>query len=74
VGAAAATALAIAVLVPVLFRDRLSRVGSYAQFHGGFGVVDFTAGPLFFGTILMSVAFLGAAGFLLGRLWIGERR
>jgi hypothetical protein len=58
VGAAAATA----------------RVGSYAQFHGGFGVVDFTAGPLFFGTILMTVALLGAAGFLLGRLWIGERR
>lgn len=74
VGVAAAAALAFAVLVPVLFRDRLSRVGSYAQFHGGFGVVDFTAGPLFFGTILMTVAFLGAAGFLLGRLWIGERR
>lgn len=74
VGAAAATALAIAVLVPVLLRDRLSRVGSYAQFHGGFGVVDFTAGPLFAGTILMVVAFLGAAGFLLGRLWVGERR
>lgn len=74
VGASAAVALAVAALVPLLLRDRLSRVGSYAQFNGGFGLVDFTAGPLFFSTILMTVAFLGAAGFLLGRLWVGERR
>jgi hypothetical protein len=74
VGGAAAAALAIAILVPVLLRDRLFRVGSLAQFHGGFGLVDFTAGPLFSGTILMTVALLGSAGFLLGRLWAGERR
>ncbi|MBN8612467.1 MAG: hypothetical protein J0L92_17875 [Deltaproteobacteria bacterium] len=74
VGAAAAIALALAVLIPVLLRDRLSHVGSYAQWNGGFGLVDFTAGPIFLGTILMSVAFLAASGFLVGRLWVGERR
>lgn len=67
-------ALGLAGLVPLLLRARLSRVGSYAQFNGGFGLVDFTAGPLFAGTILMAVALLCATGFLLGRLWIGERR
>ena len=70
----AAAALGLAGLVPLLLRARLSRVGSYAQFNGGFGLVDFTAGPLFAGTILMAVALLCATGFLLGRLWIGERR
>lgn len=74
VGAVAGTALVLAVLVPVLFRERLSRVGSYAQWTGGFGLIDFTAGPIFFGTVFMSVAFLLATAFLLGRLWVGERR
>ncbi len=74
VGASAALALAMAVLIPLVFRDRLAHVGTYAQWLGGFGLVDFTAGPAFLGTILMSVAFLVAASFLVGRLWVGERR
>lgn len=73
-GGLAAAALLVAVLVPVALRDRLSRVGSYAQFSGGFGMTDFAAGPLLAGTVVMSLAFLLAAGFLLGRLWVGERR
>lgn len=73
-GALAGTSLLLAVLVPVLLRDRLGRVGTYAQFSGGFGMTDFSAGPLFLGTLVMSAAFLVAAGFLLGRLWVGERR
>ncbi len=73
-GGLAGAALLLAVLVPVLLRDRLSRVGSYAQFSGGFGMTDFSAGPLLTGTVVMSLAFLLAAGFLLGRLWVGERR
>ncbi|MBX7191255.1 MAG: hypothetical protein K1X94_04330 [Sandaracinaceae bacterium] len=74
VGGVAGGALVVAILVPVLLRERLSHVGSFAQFNGGFGLVDFTAGPLFHGTLLMIATLLGAAGFLLGRLWVGERR
>lgn len=74
VGVLAGAALLVAAAVPLLLRDRLSRVGSFAQWNGGFGLVDFTAGPILVGTLLMWAAFLAAAGFLLGRLWVGERR
>ncbi|AKF05287.1 hypothetical protein [Sandaracinus amylolyticus] len=54
--------------------DRLAVVGSYAQYRGSFGLVPFTEGPLFLGTIAMcSIVAIGLA-FLLARVWLGARR
>jgi hypothetical protein len=73
-GGIAGLALLVAVGVPLLLRDRLSRVGSFSQFEGGFGLTDFTAGPLFLGTLTMGGVLAVGMAFLLGRLWVGERR
>lgn len=73
-GAVAGLALLVAIGVPLLLRDRLSRVGSFSQYEGGFGLVDYTAGPIFAGGLLMGAILVLAMGFLLGRLWVGERR
>jgi hypothetical protein len=60
--------------VAALARDRLSVVGSYAQFHGGFGLAAFDEGPLLPGTIVMSTLLVGGVAFLLVRLQLGTRR
>lgn len=74
VGALAGIALLVAGGVPLILRDRLSRVGSHAQFVGGFGLTSFTDGPILAGTIVMGLAVLLGAAVLLGRLALGERR
>lgn len=54
--------------------DRLALVGSYAQYRGSFGLVPFTEGPLFVGTLTMgSILAIGLA-FLLARIHLGARR
>lgn len=73
-GALAGLSLLVAVGLPLLLRERLSRVGSFAQFTGGFGLVDYTAGPIFVGSLVMGAILATAIAFLLGRLWVGERR
>lgn len=73
-GALGALVLGASVGIPLLLHERLARVGSLAQFDGGFGLVDFTAGPLFLGSIGMSLVVFIGASFLYGRLWLGERR
>lgn len=70
---AAAFALAAALVVPVA-ADRLARVGSYAQYQGGFGLTPYTAGPLFHGTLAMSAFLVIGLAILLGRLHLGSRR
>lgn len=54
--------------------DRLAMVGSYAQYRGSFGLVPFTEGPLFVGTLTMCSILLAGLGFLLARIWLGARR
>lgn len=54
--------------------DRLALVGSFAQYRGDFGLVPFTEGPLFLGTITMSAIVALGLAFLLGRIWTGSRR
>jgi hypothetical protein len=71
-------ALGVSVLLGVgsvlLLSERLSQVGSYAQYKGNFGLVPFTEGPLMAGTIAMaSIVTIGLA-FLLVRVWLAARR
>lgn len=55
------------------YADRLSHVGSYAQFHGQYGLEPFE-GPLLTGTLAMSAIALFGLSFLLVRLWQSGRR
>jgi hypothetical protein len=65
---------AIAVAVVVLYAERLVQVGTFAQFHGQFGLKHFADGPLLTGTLAMiALSVLGLA-FLLVRLWQAGRR
>jgi hypothetical protein len=73
-GGIAGLALLVAIGVPLVLRDRLSRVGSFSQFSGGFGLVDYSAGPIFTGSLVMGAILATGVAFLLGRLWVGERR
>ncbi len=73
-GVFAGGALALALALGLLARPRLSVVGSYAQFHRGFGLSPFAESALFEGCILMSVVLaLGLTGLLLRIHW-GVRR
>ncbi len=55
------------------YTERLSQVGSYAQFHGQFGLAPYD-GPLLTGTLAMSAITLFGLAFLLVRLWQSGRR
>lgn len=63
---------AIAVCLAIM--DRLATVGSYAQFHGNFGLVPFIGGPLLWGSLLMFAILVTGLSFLLVRVWLGARR
>jgi len=74
-----ATGLAIAacagaLAVVVAGRDRLSVVGSYAQFQGGFGLEPYGSGTLLSGTIVMTLILGLGVAYLLFRLHAGGRR
>ncbi len=57
-----------------VYGDRLAQVGSYAQFHGQFGLEPFESGPLLTGSLaLVAIAVFGLA-FLLVRLWQAGKR
>lgn len=60
--------------VVVAYVDRLSQVGTYAQFHGQFGLEPFEGGPILTGAIAMSAIALFGLAFLLLRLWQAGRR
>lgn len=70
----AGLAILLGALVPGLLRERLSVVGTYAQFDRSFGLTDFSQSPLFLGVIAMNAIALIGFTFLLGRVWFGERR
>lgn len=62
-----------AIGVSILARDRIGAVGSYAQFHGKFGVVSFTASPLMASVALFGITLVGGYGYLLVRLHLAGR-
>lgn len=57
----------------VAYAERLTQVGSYAQFHGQFGLGPFE-GPLLTGAVSMSALASFGLVFLLVRLWQSGRR
>jgi hypothetical protein len=72
-GAAVGVTVSMALGVLPLARHRLAMVGSYAQFHGDFGLVKY-GGPLFHGTLLMSLWMLLGLSFLVYRLGLSAKR
>ena len=53
--------------------SRLGTMGSYAQFHGDFGLKPI-GGPLLYGTAVMAVVLAAGLAYVLVRLYIGGRR
>jgi hypothetical protein len=66
--------LLVAVAAPLLAKDRLRLVGSFAQYRGGFGLASYGEGALFAGTLVMTTLTLAAFVFLLARLHYAARR
>ena len=65
--------LVIGAAVVFLYRNRLAQVGTYAQFHGQFGLEAYEDGPLITGGLTMAALALVGLGFLLARLWMTGR-
>lgn len=63
-----------AIAVVIAGRDRLAVVGSYAQFHGGFGLEPWGSGVLLQGTLAMTLILAIGLTYLLVRLHMGGRR
>ena len=74
VGVLMAAALGAGIAVFPFYGDRLTQVGSFAEFHGQFGLEPFERGPLLTGTVAMGLITLVGLGFLLGRVWYTGRR
>ena len=72
-GAIVGVTISMALGVLPLARQRLSVVGSFAQFHGDFGLIKY-GGPLFNGTLLMSLWMLLGLSFLVYRLGLSAKR
>ena len=73
-GALLVVALVATVGFALGLRERLSVVGTHAQFTRGFGLTDFTAGPLLPSAWLMGVLLLvGLLGTVARVIW-GRRR
>ena len=60
-------------LLVFLYLDRLAQVGTYAQFHGQFGLEPFEDGPLLTGALAMGGLMSTGLLFLLLRLWRAGR-
>lgn len=58
----------------VMFRDRLAKVGSYAEYRGQFGLTAYEDGPVLTGTLALSALAIFGLSFLLVRLWQSGRR
>lgn len=72
-GALAGVTLSLAVAGAVLWRDRIAVVGSYAQFHGDFGLRPL-AGPLLYASIAITLLTLLGLGLTAYQLGPGQRR
>lgn len=71
-GAAIGLGVAAAAAVVALARDRLSLVGTYAQFQGDFGLKEY-GGALLQGSLWMTLWVVLGLGFLLYRLGVAAR-
>ncbi len=68
-------AAVIGALAPIaIASDRLAVVGSYAEYHGGFGLTRFAEGAMLQGAALMSVILVIGVAFLLTRVWMASSR
>ena len=65
--AVAGICLAASVGVLFAFPDRLTVVGSYAQYHGDFGLVRYGRSPVLQGALPMGALLLAGTAFLLTR-------
>ena len=74
VGVLLGVLMVAAVGVLLAYGDRLAQVGSYAQFHGQFGLEPFEGGPILTGALATSAIALFGLSFLLVRLWQSGRR
>ncbi len=72
--ASAGGAIAVALGIVALARSRLAVVGSYAQFHRGFGLASFTESALLEGGLVMGAVLAIGVGALLFRIHWGSRR
>jgi hypothetical protein len=57
-----------------LARARLAVLGSFAQFHGGFGLSPYGRGTMLYETVAMSLFTAMGLAYLLARLAFGARR
>lgn len=73
VGVLAAVVGVLGAIAALAYGDRLGQVGTYAQFHGQFGLTGYSDGPLLTGALAMGgIAVVGLA-FVLARLWMTGR-
>jgi hypothetical protein len=73
-GVIAGVLLVVGASVFFVYADRLAQVGSYAQFHGQFGLEAFEGGPLLTGSLALATVALFGLVFLLVRLWQSGKR
>jgi hypothetical protein len=73
-GALVALFVVIALAPIVQFRRELSVVGTYRQFHRGYGLTSFADTALYPGTVFMSAILVLGLAFLLIRLALSSRR
>jgi hypothetical protein len=73
-GAVLGTLVVVGAGIAIAYTDRLAQVGSYAQYHGQFGLEPFESGPLLTGALAMAAIALFGLVFMLVRLWQAGRR
>ncbi|GAB5550051.1 MAG: hypothetical protein SangKO_098110 [Sandaracinaceae bacterium] len=73
VGILLGVAVVAAGVLVVLYADRLGQVGSYAQYHGQFGLESYASGPLLTGALGLGGIVLVGLAVLLARLWTAGR-
>ena len=73
-GVLAGLVLVVAVGSVVAVRDRLSVVGSYAQYVGGFGLGTIGEGPILEGLLAMGGLLALGSALVLGRIWLASTR
>lgn len=72
--AAAGVGTLAALALVLVFWNRLSVVGSYAQFQGQFGLSSYGSGAVFQGTLTMGLVLALGAAYLLVRLFSSGRQ
>jgi hypothetical protein len=73
-GALVALFVLLSVAIVPAAGDRLSAVGTYTQYNGGFGLTPYGSGALMTGTLAMGAILTLGLAVLIGRLHLGSRR